>query len=664
MKTHHSIILRVKRVISGQLHSLGARTLAFFLIALSAITVLVYVMLSHELEHHHTTHAESLLQERLQALQGENPKPETHPVYYHWGSLESAQRTEHWPKDCAPPPASDKQPSAQPVQIECGKQLITFIQTNIHLQTSGEKTISLWTAESDDKILWNLKIQDILGMTVLILLIAIHSSQWISRSFVKPLQGVAQGALKMANGDYDHRIPHSNIDEINWLVSSFNHMAKTLQEREKQIRRTAYKDQLTGLNNRAFLTLALRERIENAREPLTILTWGIDNLDSINEVLGYEVAEKVLIREARKSRRLCKDNVVIARLDGHIYCAVLPASLYKTYKNKKWMQRLMQGSVRVGSYLLDIQSHAGVALYPEHGEHAEHLLRRSEIARQLACKTGQNLIEFEPRMEKRSSLRLELVTELKNAIINKEFCLYYQPKLNLRTNTITQAEVLLRWNHPSKGVIGPGGFIELAEQTGMIRDITRWVMNEVYTQAALCQQQNIRLSMNLSALDLEDNELLEFARTLHTKSPDLAKSITLEITESAAMRDPDHALDLLRNLSDMGFLIAIDDFGAGYSSLAYLKRFPVSELKIDRSLVQGADFDNDAQIILESTIQMGHIMGLLVTTEGVENDGEFDVVRRLGTDYVQGFWLAKPMPYEEFKLKHLVGNQETTTHPS
>jgi len=159
-------------------------------------------------------------------------------------------------------------------------------------------------------------------------------------------------------------------------------------------------------------------------------------------------------------------------------------------------------------------------------------------------------------------------------------------------------------------------------------------------------------------MDLEDFSLIDFMQTLHKQQPDASRHIVLEITESAAMRDPEQALDILNQLAAMHFQIAVDDFGTGYSSLAYLKRFPVTELKIDRSLVQGADLDTDGQIILESTIEMGHIMGLLVTTEGVETQSEYELVKKLGADYVQGFWLSKPMPFDEFKLKHLVGNHD------
>jgi len=218
--------------------------------------------------------------------------------------------------------------------------------------------------------------------------------------------------------------------------------------------------------------------------------------------------------------------------------------------------------------------------------------------------------------------------------------------------------VLLRWNHPTHGIIAPGAFIELAEQTGMIRDITRLVIEKTYDVINLCTNQNIRLSVNLSAMDLEDFGLIDFMQKMNKKQPDASRHIVLEITESAAMRDPERALDILNQLAAMHFQIAVDDFGTGYSSLAYLKRFPVTELKIDRSLVQGADMDTDGQIILESTIEMGHIMGLLVTTEGVETQAEYELVRKLGADYVQGYWLSRPMPFEEFKLKHLVGNHD------
>ncbi|HEX4856798.1 MAG TPA: diguanylate cyclase, partial [Limnobacter sp.] len=329
-------------------------------------------------------------------------------------------------------------------------------------------------------VLVNMRIEESLGILALIVGISLLCSRWISRTITRPLEEITSRAQHMAHGSYDWRLPDSPIGEINQLAQAFNRMAKNLQERDRLIRRTAYKDQLTGLDNRAFLSLTLRERTHAAREPLSIVVWGIDNLDNINEVLGHEVADKVLVKVARKARRVCRENLAIARLEGNIFCMVLPRSQLDRLTGKHTLKRLLQGSLRVQDYQLDIQSHAGLAHYPDHGHCPETLLRRAEIARQLAKKTRQTSIEFEPRLENRSTNRLELIAQLKRAIAEEEFCLYFQPKLNLRTNSINQAEALLRWNHPQKGLVAPGAFIELAEQTGMIRDITRLVLKQTY----------------------------------------------------------------------------------------------------------------------------------------------------------------------------------------
>ncbi|HEY1059397.1 MAG TPA: EAL domain-containing protein [Limnobacter sp.] len=501
---------------------------------------------------------------------------------------------------------------------------------------------------------------EMLALCAFVALLSIFTSRWINRVVVQPLQQLNEQAHAVIQNPAHWQPMPSPVREIVELQNSFIRLGLELQEREQQIRQTAYHDPWTGLANRAYLLLALRERIEQAREPVTVVTWSIDNFDGIQEVLGYELAQQLIKKAARKARLLCTDHIVLAKLEGPLFGALVPTSVYPT---NNALERMLQSTVRIREHALAVEARAGVAHYPTHGQHAEDLLRDAEIARQFAQKARRRVIEFDQRMAARSAARVALIGELKAAIQGEQFCLHFQPKLNLRTNNINQAEVLIRWNHPERGLIAPGGFIELAEQTGLIRDITRWVLHEVYRLTPLCLRQNLKLSMNLSAVDLEDPGLLEFCKGLHSSRPEGARHITLEITESAAMKNPDQALELLTGLAELGFQIAIDDYGTGYSSLAYLRRFPVTELKIDRSLVQGADLDSDSQIILESTIQMGHTMGLVVTTEGVEHDAEFEVVRKLGVDYVQGFWLSRPMPYEEFRLKHLVGNHDQLTQP-
>ncbi|MCQ8895107.1 EAL domain-containing protein [Limnobacter humi] len=502
---------------------------------------------------------------------------------------------------------------------------------------------------------------EMLALCIFVAILSLVTSRWIQRMVVQPLQQLSRHAQAMAQQPEPWEPMHSPVREIVELQNSFLSLSRQLQEREHQIRQTAYQDPLTGLANRTYLLLALRDRIQRAREPVTIVTWSIDNFDGIQEVLGHDLAQHLLKKAARKARHLCADHIVLARLEGPLFGALVPSSLYAL---KPSLERILQSTVRVRQHALSVEARAGVAHYPAHGHYAEDLLRDADMARQVAVKTRRRVIEFDQRMAARSAARIALIGELKAAIADEQFCLHFQPKLNLRTNNINQAEVLIRWNHPERGLIAPGGFIELAEQTGLIRDITRWVLLQVYGLTPLCLRQNLKLSMNLSAIDLEDPDLLQFCKNLHRGRPEGTRHITLEITESAAMKNPDQALELLTGLAELGFQIAIDDYGTGYSSLAYLRRFPVTELKIDRSLVQGADLDADSQIILESTIQMGHTMGLVVTTEGVEHDAEFEVVRKLGVDYVQGFWLSRPMPYEEFRLKHLVGNHDQLTQPN
>lgn len=648
-------------ITNGTVISLNSRTLLVCVTALLALSLCIYAILNNQFSAQHAERIDQLLTAKAQAIDHNDHSGHNHamamtPVYYHSGNIEGAQGTLHWPKGCEPSQA----PSGSTIyRFKCENGVrLHALQARLPLENSANQTITLWATHIPNASLLNMQVEDILGLTALVLVISTLCSRWISQSITQPLGEITTSAQLMAEGNYDWRLPESSIGEINQLAFTFNHMAKSLQERDKVIRRTAYKDQLTGLDNRAYLTLALRERTQSAREPLSIVIWGIDNLDNINEVLGHDVADKVLVKVARKASRICQENLVIARLEGNIFCMLLPRELLEGMLKKHTLKRMLHGSLRVQDYQLDIQSHAGLAHYPEHGQCPETLMRRAEIARQLAKKTRQTSIVFEPRLEQRSANRLELIAQLRKAITDEEFCLFFQPKLNLRTNSINQAEVLLRWNHPVHGLIAPGAFIELAEQTGMIREITRLVLKQTYAIITLCANQNIRLSVNLSAMDLEDFSLIDFMQTFHKQQPDASRHIVLEITESAAMRDPEQALDILNQLAAMHFQIAVDDFGTGYSSLAYLKRFPVTELKIDRSLVQGADLDTDGQIILESTIEMGHIMGLLVTTEGVETQSEYELVKKLGADYVQGFWLSKPMPFDEFKLKHLVGNHD------
>lgn len=501
--------------------------------------------------------------------------------------------------------------------------------------------------------LFDQSFQVIAGLLLVIPVASWLCSKLITGSIRNDLLALTQIAKSFSEGQYSHRFKSTGVKEIDLLSRSLNDMATLVDERDRYIRRTAYKDQLTGLHNRAYLILALRERIAHAREPLSLATWSIDNLENINEVLGYDFADQVLKTTAKKTLRLSKNTLVSARLEGNVFSILLPRSIFERVSKNVDLRRLLFGELKINGHFLDLECHAGIAHFPQHGENPESLLRRAEIARQIAKKTHNPLVVFEESFEQRSTKRLALIGELKKAIVQNEFELYLQPKMSVRSGKVCQAEVLIRWNHPERGIIQPNAFIPLAEQTGLIKNITLWLFEQVYNITPDFNSGNIQLSVNISALDLEDNTLLKWVERKHRSQPQIANNITIEVTESSTMLDPDQACELLQGFANMGFKIAIDDFGSGYSSLAYLKRFPVTELKIDRSLVQGIDIDTDARVILQSTIEMGHVMGLLVTVEGVETDSEYQLIHELGADFLQGYWLSKPMPMQTFKEAYL-----------
>lgn len=584
------------------------------------------------------------------------------PLFQHIGNYISATQSSHWPEDCQGPQNTPAMDSIFYGNCDNGAMLIGVRIRESILYPSKRKDLIVWTVMDTIDQSYMPSSEILLLVFGLFIACAFLGGKALSRSLTAPLQQITRGALRISAGDYQYRIKPTKLSETDGLVSAFNKMGQAIHERDQYFRKTAFEDSLTGLDNRAFFLLNLSQRIQHASEPLYILTWSVDNLEEIYDVLGQEMVDHVLTRIAQKARRLSPGHLSLARLEGNIFAIVTPTSMIRN-KQVKSLRRLMHSKIKVSQYTLEIQCHSGLSIFPAHGADAETLVRRSEVARQLAIKTNQPMIQFESKMEKRSADRLALIAELRRAINNEEFEFFLQPKLNLKTNSVTQAETLIRWNHPTRGLIAPGGFIGLAEQTGLIKEITKWAFVEGYHIARKMQSHDLGLSLNISAYDLDDTALLEHARMLHKAAPDLTSKITIEVTESSTINDPEKACDLLNQFAKLGFKISVDDFGSGYSSLAYLKRFPVSELKIDRSLIQNADCDTDASIIVQSTIEMGHTMGLVVTAEGVETDGEFELANRLGADYVQGYYLSPPVPQDVFFARFVNLDQDQVTQP-
>jgi EAL domain-containing protein (putative c-di-GMP-specific phosphodiesterase class I) len=295
--------------------------------------------------------------------------------------------------------------------------------------------------------------------------------------------------------------------------------------------------------------------------------------------------------------------------------------------------------------VVDVAASIGIVIFPDDGGDVHSLLRRADVAMYRAKRTNAGMSVYDESEERYGEERLSLMSELRHAIEYGELRLYYQPKVDLASNDMSHVEALVRWVHPVRGVVPPGEFIPFAEQTGFIRSISRWVAGEAISQCAAWHAKGIALSVsvNVSARDLAEADFPDVLEALLRQHGVEPRWLWLEITESALMDDPAHAIAILDRLHRLGIRLSIDDFGTGYSSLSYLKRMPVDELKIDRSFVMGMVSDPDDEIIVRSTIALGHNMGLRVVAEGVEDATTLETLRTLHCDVAQGYHLGRPL---------------------
>jgi diguanylate cyclase (GGDEF)-like protein len=410
-------------------------------------------------------------------------------------------------------------------------------------------------------------------------------------------------------------------------------------------------DALTGLPNRQLFRDRIEHAIRLARrsgELAIVMLMDLDHFKEINDALGHHHGDRLLEEVARRLESSLRDSDTVARLGGDEFGVLLPriaragdAALVA----QQILSRLREPYM-VDDLTLEIDASIGIAVHPQHGDDVETLLQRADIAMYSAKHAGRGYAMFEPALDRHSPRRLSLAGALRSAIHNGEITLYYQPKADLRTGSVTGVEALARWDHPTLGLIGPAEFVPIAEQTGLITPLTSFVLD-----AALCQLRawkdaglDLSVAVNLSARSFLDTQLaVEIPRLLRRWNVD-ARLLELEITESMLMADPARAEATLERLSQIGLTLSVDDFGTGYSSLANLKRLPVDVIKIDKSFVMEMAVDASDAAIVHSTIDLAHNLGLRVVAEGVESEAAWRQLRELGCDFAQGYHLSRPLP--------------------
>jgi diguanylate cyclase (GGDEF)-like protein len=486
-------------------------------------------------------------------------------------------------------------------------------------------------------------------LTLASLLLSLIGSVLIARNISRPINKLAAVAKTIERGDYSQRVEVRQKDEIGALASSFQHMLDGISTREKEILRLAFEDSLTGLPNRARYNSSLDESVKVAKRlghPLSVFMLDLDRFKYVNDTLGHAAGDLVLKEVAQRLRKLLRESDSIARLGGDEFAMILPSvdtEHVTTVAHK--ILRALEVPIIVSGQPIDVGTSIGIANYPEHGEDTRTLLQCADVSMYAAKRDKTGYCIYHGGLEEHGREHLTLLGELRRAVEQNQFELYYQPKIDVKLGCVTAVETLVRWHHPERGFVPPNDFIPFAEQTGCIKLITRWVINAAVKQCGVWHQAGVsfQVSINISARDLLDKDLLPHITAALTANHVPPELICIEVTESALMEDPVRAQETLRQLHQLGVKLSIDDYGTGYSSLSYIKKLEVDELKIDRTFVSDMASDERSSAIVRSTIELGHNLGMSVVAEGVETDHELDALTRYGCDHVQGYKLCKPM---------------------
>jgi diguanylate cyclase (GGDEF)-like protein len=486
------------------------------------------------------------------------------------------------------------------------------------------------------------------GVFASALAISVVAGVLLARSLSRPLTVLAEGAQRIERGDYSHRVALGQGDEMGQLASAFNSMAKGIADREEQLRHQAYHDALTGLPNRTFFHHLVHQAIRAAErdgQRLGILLLDLDRFKEINDTLGHNVGDLLLAQLGPRLRDAIRESDTVARLGGDEF-AVLLRTVADPQDAIVVAQRIVKALERpfhVESQPLDVDASVGIALYPEHGDSGVTLLRRADVAMYEAKRSASGHALYSAAMDRGSPRRLALIGELRQAIEENQLVLHYQPKVDLATDRIADVEALLRWQHPKLGMMWPNEFIPLAEQTGLMRPLTLWVLRTALDHWRRWRESGITLgvAVNLSARLLLDRQFPDEVAACLRERAVPPSTLVLEVTESAIMADPACAKEIMRRLDALGVRLAVDDFGTGYSSLAYLRELPVDELKIDKSFVADLPTDRNNAVIVRSTIELAHNLGLRVTAEGVTTWETCAMLKRLGCDLAQGYLFSR-----------------------
>lgn len=479
-------------------------------------------------------------------------------------------------------------------------------------------------------------------------------------AFPLRVDGEVIGTLTMAAAEPDAfdteevRLLAELADDLAYGIANLRTRAKQ-RETQALIERIAFYDTLTGLPNRVALRDRLGAALDTAaqqRRPLALLHIELARYQEISDTLGYHEADQLLQMVARCLLQIAPAEAAVARVGEADFALLLPeGGAQHAVQIAKLLLAALNTPLELAGLLVAPRGSIGIALFPGHGTDPDILIRRAKVAAYEARRTTTGYTIYMGSVDQECTRQLALMGDLRRAIEHNELLLYCQPKVNISTGTACGAEALVRWQHPQHGMLATGDFIKLAEHTGLITPLTHWVLEAACSQSYAWHGEGLDwpISVNLSAQDLRDPNLLDSIRGTFATWGISPERIQFELTESALMADPVGAQEVLGRLKDLGVDLFIDDFGTGYSSLAYLQKLPVDSIKIDQSFVGNILTSADSAIIVRSTIELGHNLNLDVVAEGVDSEGVWERLGALGCDTAQGYFISTPMPSEQFR---------------
>ncbi|MGQ0558052.1 MAG: putative bifunctional diguanylate cyclase/phosphodiesterase [Sphingosinicella sp.] len=490
-------------------------------------------------------------------------------------------------------------------------------------------------------------LQIAMGLTGLVGLVLVMFGSWrLSLSLTRPILMLEQAAQRMEQGE-NVAVQVETRDEIGRLAQSFNRMAAGIAEREKRITQLAFNDSLTGLPNRAFFRQHLELELKQSsrrQSRLALLCVDLDNFKAVNDTLGHPVGDELLRAVAGRLGTNVRDSLV-ARLGGDEFIIILSRGEGHEAAGAvaERLVAAMAEPFRIDGHELGIGASIGIAISPGDGSDPDTLLKHADLALYRGKEEGKGTFRyFETGMNARVQERRRLETDLKRAVAEGQFELYFQPLYDLETNRINAFEALIRWNHPARGLVAPDQFIPLAEETGLIVPIGAWVAQEACRQAATWPD-DIRVAVNISSVQFGKSGLAEMlVQALGASGLD-PRRLEVEITESVFLESSEATLKVLHALRGLGIRIALDDFGTGFSSLSYLQNFPFDKIKIDRSFIEQLLSRSGSSAIVHAITSLAHALGMETTAEGVEKPEQLAELKQQGCSSVQGYLFSEPV---------------------